>query len=50
MSTDLAIAIVLYVVMLLYLYNNNKVLLVQYSNTLPVLALFSYYIVSLMYQ
>jgi hypothetical protein len=48
MSADLGLAIILYIVSILYLHNNNKELLLQHSNALPVLALASYYASSLL--
>lgn len=48
MSADLGLAIILYIVSILYLHNNNKELLLQYSNALPVLALAAYYASSLL--
>lgn len=47
MSTDLGLAIVLYMMSVLYLHNNNKELLLEYSNSLSVLALAAYYVSTL---
>jgi hypothetical protein len=48
MSANLGLAIVLYIAIILYIHNNNKELLLEYSNSLPVLALASYYVSNLL--
>ena len=43
MFGDLGIALILYIVAIIYIHNNNKDLLKKYSNSIPVLALACYY-------
>jgi hypothetical protein len=43
MSGDLGLALLIYIIIVLYIHNNSRTLLVQYSNILPVLALGAYY-------
>ena len=49
MSIDLGLAVILYIVTILYLHNNNKEILLKYSNSMPVLALATYYVSSLLH-
>lgn len=49
MTTDLGLAITMYIVTILYLHNNYKQLLVDNSNFLPILALIAYYISSMVF-
>jgi hypothetical protein len=44
MSGDLGLALLIYIITVLYIHNNSKELLVKYSNILPVLALGAYYV------
>lgn len=46
MFGDLGLALILYLSAIIYLHNNNRKLLVKHQNSLPVLALASYYVVS----
>lgn len=50
MSTDLGFAIIMYLIAVLYLHNNNKELLETWSNSIPVLALASYYMVTMLFH
>lgn len=47
MSPNLGLALMINMIVILYIHNNNKELLVKHSNALPVVALASYYVASI---
>lgn len=44
MDGESGLALLIYIIAVLYIHNNSRILLVQYSNILPVIALGAYYI------
>lgn len=43
-ETELGLALLVYFIVVLYLHNNNRELLIKSSNALPLLALGAYYV------